>query len=386
MKPELVDFEINVSRLTSVGSILLAAFVLSFCPVVSQELNSSQSKCPFSVPCHIKRSDKQKVLATLECNISCGEAASIAKWIVYAPEPPELDRQSALSSRLLLLGSAVEAERIQELSPMRRHLLRIYLPLEEKKYWHNFPVKAEYQLLLKKTELVPGADGEEAVRVPALSAIRLAKGERQQNLMPTYSLDFKSQPFQNFLDKQVLTRHKSENELDFAWRVYVFLRSKYRYFWSADLDRRNSKTCLLDATDCGGLSYLFCGILRSQGVPARPLIGRWARSTRKFEDASGAFNCHVKTEFFADGIGWIPVDVSEAVSHPQEDSKEYFGRDAGDFIVMHLNPDLVLDSVFEGKKQIRSMPDFRYWFFDRGQGKVPLRQIFWKVSNLPARN
>jgi transglutaminase-like putative cysteine protease len=43
----------------------------------------------------------------------------------------------------------------------------------------------------------------------------------------------------------------------------------------------------------------------------------------------------VKAEFFAEGIGWVPVDISSAIT--QHDVSASFGRDNGDFIVMNFD-------------------------------------------------
>ena len=42
------------------------------------------------------------------------------------------------------------------------------------------------------------------------------------------------------------------------------------------------------------------------------------------------FQEHIKAEFYAQGVGWVPVDLSSAVLHDTSDAKlRYFGNDAG---------------------------------------------------------
>ena len=58
--------------------------------------------------------------------------------------------------------------------------------------------------------------------------------------------------------------------------------------------------------ECGDYSALFVALCRAGGIPARPVIGRWATST--------AGDWHVWAEFYLPGYGWIPVDPTIADS------------------------------------------------------------------------
>ena len=333
---------------------------------------ASSTICPYKI-CHLESKPRQKVRATLEYDIGSGLKSQVREWVVYTCIPPQLSRQSLISAMLKIKSSKIIAQKVCEESCLKRPVLRIHLSAGTQ-YLQCLPVRAEFSATLNETRLLAGAPQKP---VPALSA-----SERAHNLMPTYSLDYKSETFQNWLKANELFKRPSESDLDFAWRVFLCVKSKYRYFWSQSLDRRNSKVCLKYRADCAGLSYLYCGALRANGVPARPLIGRWARTSTEIEDNSNYFNCHVKSEFYASGIGWIPVDISQAVSNPHEDAKLFFGKDDGDFIVMHVNPDLVLDSIYQGLKNVRSMPDFRFWLLESGSSSQIPRRIIWKVSRL----
>ena len=56
--------------------------------------------------------------------------------------------------------------------------------------------------------------------------------------------------------------------------------------------------------ECGDYSALFVALCRANGIPARPVIGRWATSE--------AGDWHVWAEFYLPGYGWIPVDPTIA--------------------------------------------------------------------------
>src|SRR5207244_13017163 len=104
----------------------------------------------------------------------------------------------------------------------------------------------------------------------------------------------------------------------------------------AGLDGRASPVCRAGTTDCGGLSVLFVTILRGNDIPARTLVGRWAQSS-KAKDIVGDspyYQTHVKAEFFAEGIGWVPADPASALSEKQGDRMRCLGRDPGNFLTM----------------------------------------------------
>jgi hypothetical protein len=66
--------------------------------------------------------------------------------------------------------------------------------------------------------------------------------------------------------------------------------------------------------------------------------------------------CHVKSEFYATNIGWIPVEMSAATEDKLSNPARYFGVDAGNFLTLHVDPDLVIDSLWFGVRR-RSVTD-----------------------------
>jgi len=67
--------------------------------------------------------------------------------------------------------------------------------------------------------------------------------------------------------------------------------------------------------ECGDYSALFVALCRAVGIPARPVVGRWATSVEG--------DWHAWAEFYLPLYGWIPVDVTAADVFGGE---EYFGR------------------------------------------------------------
>jgi hypothetical protein len=109
------------------------------------------------------------------------------------------------------------------------------------------------------------------------------------------------------------------------------------------------------------MSVLFVGLMRAGGVPARILTGRWAASQDKDQAQT-----HVKAEFFAHGIGWVPVDTSGAVGDTAGNDYAFLGNDPGDFVAMAADSDLLVDSFVAGRQDVQCLQGCPYWW--RGSG------------------
>ena len=70
--------------------------------------------------------------------------------------------------------------------------------------------------------------------------------------------------------------------------------------------------------NCTDFHSLLIGLLRASGIPARFQIGYSIPTS-----ASGELpGYHCWADFYLDGVGWVPVDASEAWKHPEQ--REYF--------------------------------------------------------------
>jgi transglutaminase-like putative cysteine protease len=91
--------------------------------------------------------------------------------------------------------------------------------------------------------------------------------------------------------------------------------------------------------ECGDYSALFCALCRADGIPARPVVGRWTTSY-----TSGASTAdqgwHVWAEFYLPGYGWLPVDPTEGQAYPKTD---YFGKLDNQRLIFHKDFSMVLE-------------------------------------------
>jgi transglutaminase-like putative cysteine protease len=86
-------------------------------------------------------------------------------------------------------------------------------------------------------------------------------------------------------------------------------------------------------------------MMRSSGIPARFEIGFPLPESKAQGDISGY---HCWAEFYIDGIGWVPVDASEASKNPAK--REYFfGAIDADRVMFTYGRDIRLSAEQKGE-------------------------------------
>ncbi len=95
------------------------------------------------------------------------------------------------------------------------------------------------------------------------------------------------------------------------------------------------------------------------------------------------YETHVKAEFFASGVGWVPMDIATAILDKKGDGLNSFGHDPGDFLILHVNPNMRLDSIHFGKQVIDSLQGPAYWVTGRGSVTPTETHEKWEVRTIP---
>jgi hypothetical protein len=299
------------------------------------------------------------------------------EWIFFAPGAVELVRQTGVAAELTPGGQAAD-----DLGPLKHPLLWARVPAvtEELKKRAEVIVRYRARLMAQRLERVKPGERVDPVPPPG-------EAESAAALAPTLWLDWESPVFQDWLVKSELHPLKDESDLAFGRRVFLFIRKQCSYEYRADMDRRASHVCQALRSDCGGLAALFSAVMRARGIPARVLCGRWAQSAKP-GDRAGEMpyqQQHVKAEFFCIGIGWVPADLSSAILHDRSpDGLQYFGRDPGDFLVMHVDSGFEFDTIQFGRKRVEVMQNPVFWV--TGAGTVDDHRILqdWQVREVKA--
>jgi transglutaminase-like putative cysteine protease len=109
--------------------------------------------------------------------------------------------------------------------------------------------------------------------------------------------------------------------LEKARKIYDYVVSTLRYDKSGEGWGRGDAVWACDSKhgNCTDFHSLFIGMMRSSGIPARFEIGFPLPEGKTEGDIPGY---HCWSEFYIQGMGWIPVDASEASKNPAK--KDYF--------------------------------------------------------------
>eukprot|EP00948_MAST-09A_sp_MAST-9A-sp1_P003606 g3606.t1 len=140
--------------------------------------------------------------------------------------------------------------------------------------------------------------------------------------------------FKDWLDFYGYTRKKGESEFVYAARWYQAMQCHYYYF--ADMYANPSTVKMLirgDTAMCGSSNYLYVMGLRVAGIKSRPIGGDWLTQDDGSEmvDPSAIESetmtldvPHCQSEFYIDGLGWIPTDATP--TRLSRDFPDYEGR------------------------------------------------------------
>jgi Transglutaminase-like superfamily len=321
----------------------------------------------------LKSADNQRIEAVLTYEIMMPKLIA-QEWIIYVAKAPELPGQTHVSTTLEPEGKASF-----ELSPERRPVMMAKVSGQNGRK-NELTIRVKYQATLRARELVAMKPGRTAPTVEPLS-----EPTRQGALELGGDFDWKAEPIQKWVRDHRLHRNKDESDIDFARRVFLTIKKNFTYEYKSEMNRHASAVCKAGKSDCGGLSQLLVTILRGNDIPARTLEGRWAQSS-KLKELVGElpyYQTHVKAEFFASGVGWVPVDIATAILDKKGDGLNSFGHDPGDFLILHVNPNMRLDSIHFGKQVIDSLQGPAYWVTGRGNVEPTETHEKWEVRRIP---
>lgn len=297
------------------------------------------------------------------------------EWNVYLPVAPQLTSQRDVQTRV-----SPDGQKLIDFSPLRRSLLESTIKLKKDKTAKEATLRIIYKATLYSRKLEKTSNSKESV-----AAVRSSPKTLQQNLASFGSINYRSYVFQKWLMQNRLRPKEAESEIDFAKRLFSHIHSKYSYFYDKKLNRQAWYVCQTDKSDCAGLSVLFAAALRANKIPARVLYGRWARSSNESDKVSGVAytQSHVVAEFYASGVGWVPVDLSSAIlDKKSKTGLKYFGNAGGNFFTQHLDPELGVKTRHFGHRIVHSLQQPAYMISGGGSMQDAKATIDWDVRTI----
>ncbi len=133
--------------------------------------------------------------------------------------------------------------------------------------------------------------------------------------------------------------HGKKGTIERAHALYDYVFQTVRYDKSGTGWGRGDSLWVCDAKhgNCTDFHSLFISLARAEGIPARFEIG--------FPISGGHDGTvpgyHCWAEFYANGIGWVPVDISEAWKDPKKHDY-FFGSIDANRVQFSMGRDLVL--------------------------------------------
>lgn len=136
-----------------------------------------------------------------------------------------------------------------------------------------------------------------------------------------------------------------------------------------------SELCMRGKGECGDYSALFIAMCRLKGIPARPVVGYWAES--------GLNQTHVWAEFYLEGVGWVPADLSIADLGGPKEREYYFGNLDNKRVILHKGFNLPLEEAPGGYvTPLLQLPAFWFWGSSGDAGSVLIEPTKWSVTGL----
>lgn len=162
---------------------------------------------------------------------------------------------------------------------------------------------------------------------------------------------------------------ESTGVLDYVKKCYEYVAKHYTYRDALTGINELEQLLKRGGGDCGNLSSIFISLLRYKDIPAKHLVA--------FRP-NGSY--HVWADFFLEGYGWVPVDVTYKNANPYSN---YFGKvriyDNGIIVSEDLLHTVEFEPNFESEYVL--MQTWLNWFWwASGSGDFDFKQVIKSMA------
>jgi transglutaminase-like putative cysteine protease len=180
-------------------------------------------------------------------------------------------------------------------------------------------------------------------QLPKVMAVSLTNKEKQEDLQPDVLVPITGLP----AEIAVKVTEGKMQPLDKARAIYDYVFTTMKYDKTGTGWGHGDVLYACDAKkgNCTDFHSLFIAMARSQGIPARFEIG-FPLSPDKHSAEIAGYHCWA--DFYVEGKGWIPVDISEAWKHPEK-RDYFFGSHDVNRVQFSMGRDLRLNPAQAGK-------------------------------------
>lgn len=266
------------------------------------------------------------------------------RYIVRVPRPP------AGAKTLRLWIPLPQSNENQTISELKIETALAYSRYRDPEYGNEYlylgapsakiqhPLEILVRFLVERRELRVALD---PATDPPNAAV--AKGELGRFLQPDRLV-----PINGIIAQ--LSREQTRgvtDPLEKARKIYDYVTATMRYDKSGTGWGRGDAVWACDSHhgNCTDFHSLFIGMARAAGIPARFEIG-FPLPDDQHEGPIPGYHCWA--QFYIQGIGWIPVDASEAWKHPDRHNY-YFGALDPSRVLLTRGRDIRLDPPQQGE-------------------------------------
>jgi len=220
---------------------------------------------------------------------------------------PESDLYQDITSLTIASPIAYELHRDPEY-----HNLYAYLEVDPTQQAAPFEVKLDFAVTRREHKVRLASTG--AAHASDVTPAELERSLKPDRLVPTDGMigQLAAQETRGLTDPQ-----------DKARAIYNYVVSTMKYDKTGEGWGRGDAiyACNIRKGNCTDFHALFIGMMRASGIPARFEIGFPLPADKSSGEIPGY---HCWAEFYLEGVGWVPVDASEAWKHPER-RDYYFG-------------------------------------------------------------
>jgi hypothetical protein len=320
---------------------------------------------------HLQVDEERRVKATLSTKVEY-DGMNTLLWVGIVPVPPDLTFQK-LEKMNFSADIPSVIDRVYD-TKQGRPIERLMAPVPDEIHKDQVDCTAEFNLILRKTHLVPGKAKENTV--PTLTDDET----KRYVLEETPYVQWRNPTFQGWLKNNKLKRKEGESPLNYVYRFLTFMRENMAFTPDNSWDKTSTKVCISGKSDCGGLTFVLVAALRDAYIPARILCGRNAISA---DDTTPQF--HVIAEFYEKEIGWISTSPDTVIVNKGIKIESLIGN-PDRFIAISIGDTFGIPNPVNNAWVIPTAQTIGITFGTYQTPYPPLKKLTvqWVVNSLPA--
>jgi transglutaminase-like putative cysteine protease len=166
-----------------------------------------------------------------------------------------------------------------------------------------------------------------------------------------FDRSLRAEQFVDVDDKTRILAHKivgaETNMLNQARQIYDYVVSTLTYDAAQQSWKGSTEHALVCSVgNCNDIHALFISLCRSLGIPARLVLGQALEPPAPGQESCELCGYHCWSEFFAPGLGWVPVDASCACKYG---TRGLFGNLEMNHIAWSVGRDIQLQPTQQGE-------------------------------------